>query len=454
MTQLPAFWRRGLRFVLLLASPLAIGQGLAAQSEPPQPGHWSCQSAIVDNTIYSSAVFDAAALMNEVQTGFQQFLAAKYGFKNQVFCGRADMSGSTLAGLEAGVKDRDAQLRNSGKQVVETGWTFTPASARLPYVCSGAVTVRKAGQTQGLFYVTGVLEMPGSVVSGLKAAWHDYLNGLHPGFLINPEICNLMSADPATRQTQLNSMVDQWKAGNYEITTVNWTWQPGQTVANPADQEPGYYCQMLSADDKIWYVTEVLPVEGALNLATYNSAWAKYVSTTLKLGPYFGRGGCESGPMKNERQARAARKEQLNGTAGEKIFEVDWRYTPGQEAAPPSSAAPPPTTAPTAHAAPPAGPAPKPQEIAYFCQSVIQPGNGQGPPTYYLTGAFSSATPLAAINQAWQQHVVDAWHPGGQARSRCIRLSPYPAAQQGMINAITNAARGSKAQLIKVDWRP
>ncbi len=445
--------------VLVLAAGLAIGPELAAQADSPQPGHWSCQTVIVNNTIYLSGVFDETALMDEVETGFAQLLVTKYGFKDHVSCGRATMSGSTLTGLQAGQKDQVAQLRRRGDTVVETGWIFVPARASLPYVCSGAVAVRKAGQTLNYYYMTAVLGMPGNIARDLGTAWHDYLKGLHPGFLFNPAGCNLLSADPALRQTTVDGLVDQFKAYKYEITPVDWTYRPGQAAAAPADQRPGYYCQLLSPDDKIWYVSEVLPVDGAWNLTTYNQAWTNFVSKSLKLDPTHFRGGCESGPMKNEQEARAARKEQLNGTAGEQIFEVDWKYAPGQEAAPAASAPPPASsaasasTAPTAHVAPPASPAPKPQEISYLCL-YTRPDNGQGPPIYYLTEVFSSATSFVTLNQAWQEHIVDAYHPDGQGRGQCNRLSPNPAAQQNMLNAITNAAKASKAQVIKVDWRP
>ena len=445
--------------VVVLASGLAIGPGLAAQGDAPQPGHWSCQTVIVNHTIYLSGVFDETALMNEVATGFAQLLVTKYGFKDHVSCGRATMSGSTLAGLQAGQKDQVAQLRKRGETVVETGWIFVPAKASLPYVCAGAVQVRKAGQTQDYYYMTGVMELPGNSVGDLGTAWHDYLKGLHPGFLFNPAGCNLLSADPALRQTQVAGMVDQFKAYKYEITPVDWTYRPGQAAAAP-DQRPGYYCQLLSPDDKTWYVSKVLPVQGAWNLTTYNQAWTNFVSKDLKLDPTRFRGGCESGPMKNEQDAWAARKEQLNGTAGEQIFEVDWKYTPGQEVAPaagtppPVSSARPASTVPTAHAAPPASPAPKPQEASYFCLYIHPPDNGQGPATYYLTGVFSSATPFVTINQAWRDHIVEAYQAEGQARGQCTRVGPNPTGQQTLINAITNAAKASKAQVITVDWRP
>lgn len=63
------------------------------------------------------------------------------------------------------------------------------------------------------------------------------------------------------------------------------------------------------------------------------------------------------------------------------------------------------------------------------------PGNGQGPSTYDLTKVLTTATPLAAVNQAWQRHVAEACH-------------------QAVVNEITSAASRSNSQIIKVDWRP
>jgi hypothetical protein len=448
-----------LLLALLFASGFAIGPRLVAQDNNPQLGHWSCRSIIVDNTMYVSAVFDETALMDEVQTGFAQLLVAKYGFKDHVSCGMAYMSGSTLAGLQAGQQDQLNQLRKQGRKVVETGWVFVPTKASLPYVCFGAVTVRKDGQSQGYYYVTRVLGVPGSVLGDMETAWREYLKGLHPGFLFNPLRCNLFSADPASHQTQLKNLEDQYKGYGYEISPVDWTYRQGQAATQP-DQSPAYYCQMLSADGKTWYASAVLPVEETWNLASYNKAWLSFASGTLKLDPANFRGGCESGPMQNEQETRAARKEQLNGTAGEKIVEVDWKYTPGQSAAPAASGPPPagPTaaasTAPSAHPATPASPAGKPTEIPYFCQTTYRSGKEEGQPAYYVSHVFSTATPLQTINQEWQKYLVDAYHLAGQVRGQCRRVSPNPAAQQALLNAITNVAAASKAQIVKVDWQP
>lgn len=456
--------RRSL-LLLAVAAGLATSPGLAAQADAPQPGRWSCQTVIVNNTIYLSGVFDETAAMGEVETGFAQLLVSKYGFKDHTSCGRADMPTSTLAGLQAGQKDQVAQLRARGINVVVTGWIFVPAKASLPYMCSGAVTVRKAGESRSYYYMTQVMEMPGNIAADVSYSWHEYLDEVHPGFLWNPAGCHLLSADPGLQQTQLKGFVDQFAGLKYELKQVDWTYRPGAAAAVAADTTPSYYCQLLSPDDKIWYVSKVLPVEGAWDLTTYNQAWMRYVSTTLKLNPSAFRGGCESGPMKNERPAWAARKEQLNGNAGEQIFEVDWKYRPGQEAAvappaPAGSAASPSGVPAAATAAPPAAhasaaaPAPKQAEFPYLCLYTSHPENGQGQSNYYLTGVFNSATPPVTINQEWRKYVGDTYGAGSEERAQCNRLSPSPAAQQAMINALTNAVRAGKAQLIKVDWRP
>jgi hypothetical protein len=164
--------------------------------------------------------------------------------------------------------------------------------------------------------------------------------------------------------------------------------------------------------------------------------------------------------MNNEQETRAARKEQLQGTAGEKIVEVDWKYAPGQAAAPPVATPPPvgpsasAATASSAHAPTQASPPAKPPEIPYFCQTTYRSGNGEGQPVYYLSHVFSTTTPLLAVNQAWQKHLVDAYHLAGEVRGQCRRVSPNPTAQQSLLNAITNVATASKAQIVKVDWQP
>lgn len=349
------------RFVLLaLTSALVTAPSLGAQSIYPQPGHWSCQSANVSQTVYMSAVFDETALMNEVQTGFAQLLVAKYGFKDAVFCGQATVSGSTLAGLQADWKQQGDQLRKNGNKVVETGWVFSPANAHLPYVCYGAMTVQKTHY----YYTTKVLGMPGSIVRDFTAAWQEYLKGLHPGVSPSLQRCSLLPADPVAQQTQLNGMLDQWKGNQYEITPVDWTWHPGQSAA--------------------------APVEAA---------------------------------------------------------------APAAPVAPPASSAPAVSSAPATHAAVAASPAPKQAEILYFCRSINHPGPGR-PPTYYLNQVFSSTTPPVTVNQEWQDHVAAAYHPSGEVRGQCSRVSPNPVAQQSIITAVTNSAKANKAQVIKADWHP
>jgi hypothetical protein len=119
--------------VFLFASSVFLAivpvQKLAGQSELPADGHWSCVSGYEDNPVFVTPVWDGRAAMDDVKDAFKQFLSAKYSYKGRVSCGRADIGGSTLAGLRAGKEQEQAQWRKNGKTVVQTGWTFGSANA-------------------------------------------------------------------------------------------------------------------------------------------------------------------------------------------------------------------------------------------------------------------------------------------------------------------------------------
>ena len=117
--------------IVLFAVWLAIApvRKLAGQSDRPADGRWSCFSGYEDNPIYVTRVWDAKAVMDDVGAKFKEFLSAKYAYKGRVSCGRADMGTSTLAGLQAGKEQEQAQWRKNGKTIVQTGWTFGGANA-------------------------------------------------------------------------------------------------------------------------------------------------------------------------------------------------------------------------------------------------------------------------------------------------------------------------------------
>jgi len=161
---------------------LAPVRTLIAQTNRPAAGHWACFSGFEFDPIYVTPVWDGTATMENVQTAFTQMLATRYGYQGRVSCSRANMSGSTLAGVEAGRKDRDAQWEKSGKKVVQTGWTFgapdpapaapaenppspspSPAAAS-PEPAKWAVC-RMTGALMGATksFVSAVMEPPGTI---------------------------------------------------------------------------------------------------------------------------------------------------------------------------------------------------------------------------------------------------------------------------------------------------
>jgi hypothetical protein len=111
---------------------VAPARRLAGQSDLPADGHWSCFSGYENDPIYVTPVWDARAALDDVQSAFKQFLSTKYSYKGRVSCGRADMGKSTLAGLQAGKEQEQAQWRKNGKTIVQTGWTNGSGGAASP----------------------------------------------------------------------------------------------------------------------------------------------------------------------------------------------------------------------------------------------------------------------------------------------------------------------------------
>ena len=124
---------KSLTALLVLASSVFLisvpARRLAGQTDRPAEGHWACTSGNEFPTIYVTPVWDGIATMNDVSSAFAQQLSTKYGYKGRVSCSRANMSGSALAGFQAGNEQQYSQWQKSGKQVVQTGWTYSSARA-------------------------------------------------------------------------------------------------------------------------------------------------------------------------------------------------------------------------------------------------------------------------------------------------------------------------------------
>ena len=86
-------------FTLAALTFLSARSALVAQDDRPQPGHWSCYTEYGQGTVYTTRVWEASALLGEVNNAFAQFLLTRYGYQGQVFCGRANLGGATVAKL-------------------------------------------------------------------------------------------------------------------------------------------------------------------------------------------------------------------------------------------------------------------------------------------------------------------------------------------------------------------
>jgi hypothetical protein len=115
-------------FVLTFMASLAMVV-LSAQGERPAAGYWECRTFAPDGTLYVTPVWELTAAWDDVNRAWTQFLAAKYGYKRNAFCSRANIpSPKTLADLKAEQDRYLDQVRNSGMPIVQTGWTYSSAS--------------------------------------------------------------------------------------------------------------------------------------------------------------------------------------------------------------------------------------------------------------------------------------------------------------------------------------
>jgi hypothetical protein len=208
---------------LALASAPSV---LAAQDDRPQPGHWSCYTEYGQATVYTTPVWDATALMAEVNNGFAQFLLTKYGYQGQVFCGRANLEGATTAKLVADDQRRNAQWTGQGKKIVETTFTFDPAKASLAFGCVGFTRAQVGGKVADSVFLSPVIEIPGSSQAGLSTAWTEHLKATHPGPMSYPGGCTLLAPDPARHQAQIDDMPKAYNAPNAAIVRLDWTYPP------------------------------------------------------------------------------------------------------------------------------------------------------------------------------------------------------------------------------------
>ena len=201
---------------------------LAAQSDRPAEGHWACFSAYEDNPIYVTPVWDGTATMDDVNSAFAHLLLTKYGYKGRVSCSRADMSGSTLAGLSAGREQEFAQWRKNGKQVVPTGWTYpltkvatiALAPDRHFSVCYSQRT------TEGKMYFSPVVQTRADEAA-LKDAFVHYLAkqyGYAPKYGYRGFLTCYTGLSQADAETMRKGNINNTRAvGETTVVEIEWT---------------------------------------------------------------------------------------------------------------------------------------------------------------------------------------------------------------------------------------
>ncbi|HET7134201.1 MAG TPA: hypothetical protein VFJ95_18215, partial [Gammaproteobacteria bacterium] len=327
-----------------------------------------CQSTGNAQPKYFSGVFVMTSGMEGVDNAFTQELIAKYGFKGTSSCSVA-YAQTPIAKVKEDVERQIAQLKAGGTNVVATSWVYVPAAVKLPRFCFAYVTV--TGVTTA--YTTDILQVPGSTTTDdLKKSWSAYFSKQHAN--ASPQ-CLLL---PPGEMEQKNyaSQLDQWKAKNYKIERVAWSYA-GATAAtsaaspapNPAlsgaaaatagNGERSYFCYGNSADRKKQYITPLTPVPASVPEAsapeyvasTVRLAWTAYVHGELGQGA-AAYAACGGGAQ--TAQVEASRIQMLRTGSGSAVMtEVAWRYTGTAS----SGSAAPATPAATPSAAP-AAPAP------------------------------------------------------------------------------------------------
>jgi hypothetical protein len=242
--------------VLVVASAMCLAiapvRTLAGQDDRPADGHWSCFSGYEDNPIYVTPVWDARATAYDVGAKFREMLATKYNYKGRVSCGRADIGGSTLAGLQAGKEQEQAQWRKNGKTIVQTGWTLgatnaapssvgqpapnppagrsggtaAPSSAQSPTMYE---LCRQLGRGDGLRGTTGVTVYFSGIMERGNVNDEDFVKGFS-AFLGTkygrPNTTPECGAYPS--QAEAQKAIDTWMAGSTvnKYVQTGWTYSP------------------------------------------------------------------------------------------------------------------------------------------------------------------------------------------------------------------------------------
>jgi len=109
-------------------APAAPGAATPASTDASGPRASYCYSDDKKPTIYFSDPFDTAGLPSDKawSSAFSKFLAQKYMYKGTVTCKNA----GTIMNVQSMILEQRDAL--SGKQIVETDWTYEPPAAPAP----------------------------------------------------------------------------------------------------------------------------------------------------------------------------------------------------------------------------------------------------------------------------------------------------------------------------------
>jgi hypothetical protein len=430
----------------LAASWFATTAG-AGEIPAAQAGLWFCQSiqSSPTTTLYASDVFGGTFDGSEVKSAFQNALKTQHGVTVQVSCSMAYDTQGIREKIEGEHQRWFTQIRNGGGTVVETHWTFAPASERFAYQCFGGAQHMNGTARVSTYLYTDPLEMAGAQQDKLGLAWEAYLAELHPGWLFaGAEGCTRLPNDPTQRQAVIDSNAERWKALKAEMVRVNWTFAPVQASAD--DNVPSVFCQALRSDNKQWYVTPVFPAATAAEGTAAMNAWRTYLKGVkdpdgnIVAESYLD--GCDGpGPAKAMKKQKAARDEQIRDGGG-RVVEVAWTFGGATNPTSAGAVAPVPTSpgAPTGSAAqvlanaqqttaPNAGGATAQQTAAPVAgsQSYYQCSMG-ALGANYLTPGFSSTKDLATIKADWSTYIRKAHPVQGVAHTNCMETTPKSAA--------------------------
>ena len=321
------------RFLLatLLLSALAVPLG--AQDGRPFNGHWWCFVTPPEpSPIYVTGVWDGNFDRAEVLNAFSQEMRAKYGATVNPSCPVATLEQSTVAQIQAGLNAQVTAWKGAGRKVVPVSWTYSNATARLPYFCNAVVQTMKDGKRLTTLYYTKILRIPGANQAKVSMAWDAHVKTLRPGAYFPGGMagCLLASPDTAAQRKLPDGYIEMYKSQNPEVIKLDWDFEvpsdEALAAAKVADDAPAFYCEMVGEGSKSWYGTPVQADKG-WKWEDYTGAWRLHAKNILKLDPNLFRGACEPGTMKTQTRARAVRKEGFSGQ-GWKLNEVDWRYQP------------------------------------------------------------------------------------------------------------------------------